>query len=69
MINQLQQKYQLSMLALLGAVAVLGVSPFVVIRYQEGNFLAMLVDMLLIVGLISIVACAYYFKKFELSVR
>jgi diguanylate cyclase (GGDEF)-like protein len=66
MINQLQQKYQLSMLALLGAVAVLGVSPFVVIRYQEGNFIAMLVDVLLIVGLISIVVCAYYFKKIRI---
>ncbi|MFP6849232.1 MAG: GGDEF domain-containing protein [Pseudomonas sp.] len=63
MINQLREKYQLSMLALLGAVAVLGVAPFVVIRYQEGNFIAMLVDMLLIMGLISIVACAYLFKK------
>ncbi|WP_339462224.1 GGDEF domain-containing protein [Pseudomonas sp. EA_105y_Pfl2_R69] len=63
MINQLQEKNQLSMLAVLGAISILGVSPFVLIRYQEANFTAMLIDVLLILGIISIVACAYFFKK------
>jgi hypothetical protein len=37
MINQLQEKYQLSLLLLLGSVAMFGILPFVAIRYAEGN--------------------------------
>ncbi|MGI2172196.1 GGDEF domain-containing protein [Shewanella sp. MF05960] len=66
MINQLQEKYQLSLLLLLSAVAVLGVSPFVVIRYLAGNFTATIIDTILILGIISLVTYAYYSKKIRM---
>jgi hypothetical protein len=63
MINQLQEKYQLSLLLLLSAVAVLGISPFVVIRYLAGNFTAAIIDITLILGIIALVTYAHYVKK------
>ncbi|WP_137223770.1 GGDEF domain-containing protein [Shewanella sp. MEBiC00475] len=66
MINQLQEKYQLSLLLLLSAVAVLGIFPFVVIRYLAGNIVAAIIDMMLILGIISLVAYAYYSKKIRI---
>ncbi|AZG71309.1 GGDEF domain-containing protein [Shewanella livingstonensis] len=63
MINQLQEKYQLSLLLLLSVVAVLGISPFVVIRYLAGNFTAAIIDITLILGIITLVGYAYYAKK------
>lgn len=66
MINQLQEKYQLSLLLLLSCVAVLGVFPFVVIRYFEGNITAAIIDMTLVVGMIALVAYAHYYKKIRL---
>ncbi|MCC5452054.1 GGDEF domain-containing protein [Rheinheimera sp. UJ51] len=60
MINQLQQKYQLSLLLLLGVVAVLGVLPFAVIRYLEGNMIAAVIDITLVLGIIVLVAYAYF---------
>ncbi|WP_445424682.1 hypothetical protein [Alishewanella sp. HL-SH06] len=59
MINQLQQKYQLSLLLLLGVVAVLGVLPFAVIRYLEGNLIAAVIDITLVLGIIMLVVYAY----------
>ncbi|MDC2887995.1 hypothetical protein [Psychrosphaera algicola] len=64
MINQLQEKYQLSLLLLLATVAILGVFPFVIVRYMAGNYTAAIIDMSLIVGMIVFVAFAYYSKKF-----
>ena len=66
MINQLQEKYQLSLLILLCSVAVLGVFPFVIIRYLEGNLIAAFIDLSLILGMISLVAYAYYTKKIRI---
>ncbi|WP_077343200.1 GGDEF domain-containing protein [Pseudocolwellia agarivorans] len=63
MINQLQQKYQLSILFLLGIVAVVGVFPFVCIRFYEGNNLAAFIDLMLVIGIVSLVAYASYSKK------
>jgi diguanylate cyclase (GGDEF)-like protein len=63
MINQLQEKYQLSLLLLLSFVAMLGVFPFVVIRYAAGNFTAAIIDMMLVIGLAALVAYAHYSKK------
>ncbi|BFL85624.1 hypothetical protein LFREDSHE_40740 [Shewanella baltica] len=63
MINQLQEKYQLSLLLLLSSVAVMGVFPFVVIRYLSGNYIAAIIDITLIIGMISFVAYAHYSKK------
>jgi diguanylate cyclase (GGDEF)-like protein len=66
MINQLQEKYQLSLLLLLGVVAVLGISPFVFIRYCESNFSAAILDAALILGIVVLVAFAFYSKKIRL---
>ncbi|MDO6721507.1 GGDEF domain-containing protein [Psychrosphaera sp. 1_MG-2023] len=66
MINQLQEKYQLSLLLLLAAVAILGVFPFVILRYMAGNYTAAIIDMSLIVGMIVFVAFAYYSKKIRI---
>ncbi|WP_351015189.1 GGDEF domain-containing protein [Shewanella sp. AC91-MNA-CIBAN-0169] len=66
MINQLQEKYQLSLLLLLSAVAVLGISPFVVIRYLAGNFTAAIIDITLILGIIALVTYAHYVKKIRI---
>ncbi len=66
MINQLQEKYQQSLLLLLSSVAILGVFPFGVIRYFEGNLTAAIIDMALVVGIIVLVASAYYSKKIRI---
>lgn len=66
MINQLQEKYQLSLLMLLSSVAVLGVFPFVVIRYMSGNVTAAIIDMMIILGFIALVLYAAYSKKIRL---
>jgi len=66
MINQLQEKYQLSLLLLLGSLAVMGVLPFVFIRYLEGNYISAMIDMTLIIGIITIIFFAYYTKKIRL---
>ncbi|WP_342805986.1 GGDEF domain-containing protein [Alteromonas sp. M12] len=66
MINQLQQKYQLSLLLLLATVAILGVFPFAVIRYFEGNVTAAVIDMALVLGMIAFVAYAFYSKKIRM---
>ncbi|MBB1476830.1 GGDEF domain-containing protein [Shewanella sp. SG41-3] len=66
MINQLQQKYQLSLFLLLGTVAIMGVFPFVVIRYLDGNFIAASIDITLILGIVALVAYAYFSKKIRI---
>ncbi len=63
MINQLQEKYQLSLLLLLSSVAILGVFPFGVIRYFEGNLAAAIIDMALVFGIIALVAYSYHSKN------
>ena len=63
MINQLQEKYQLSLLLLLGSLAIAGVFPFVFIRFFEGNMAAALIDVVMITGMASAVAYAHYSKN------
>jgi hypothetical protein len=59
MINQLQEKYQLSLLWLLSAVAIVGIFPFAVIRYFEGNLTAAIIDISLVLGILVLVAYAH----------
>jgi diguanylate cyclase (GGDEF)-like protein len=66
MINQLQEKYQLSILLLLGTVAILGVFPFIIVRYLAGNFTAVIIDTTLIVGISALVAYAYCSKEIRI---
>lgn len=63
MINQLQAKYQLSILSVLGVVSVLGIFPFVVIRYLEGNTAGVIIDLVLMLGIITFVSYARYSNK------
>ena len=63
MINQLQEKYQLSLLLLLSSLAIAGVFPFVFIRFFEGNIAAALIDVALIVGMAGAVAYAHLSKN------
>ena len=63
MLKQLQKKYRLSMLLLLGAVAVLGVLPFAVIRFVQGNLVAAIIDLALVLGIAGLVTYALRTKK------
>lgn len=59
MSNQLQDKYQLSLLLVLGIISALGISPFVAIRFLEGNILAAFIDLALVLGILSLVFYAH----------
>ncbi|QEY58644.1 GGDEF domain-containing protein [Pseudomonas sp. C27(2019)] len=61
--NPLQVKYQLSILSLIGIIAVLGVLPFAVIRYLQGNLLAAIINAALALGIIALVAYAHRSSK------
>ncbi|CAM3662145.1 GGDEF domain-containing protein [Rheinheimera salexigens] len=61
--NQLQEKFRLSVLSLIGVVSVLGITPFVFIRYFQGNTLAAIVDLVLILGIVTLVGYAVRTKK------
>ncbi|WP_417221995.1 GGDEF domain-containing protein [Amphritea sp.] len=66
MINQLQEKYQQSLLLLLSSVASMGIFPFVVMRYLRGDVSGAIIDVLLILGITSLVAYGYFCKKVRL---
>lgn len=63
MINQLQEKYQRSLLLLLSAVAIVGILPFSVIRYLDGNLLVSLIEISLVLGMTVLVTYAHYTKN------
>ena len=52
---------------LLGIVAVLGVLPFVVIRFVQGNVVAAMVDMTLVLGIVGLVAYALRTEKTRIA--
>ncbi|MBQ0741712.1 MAG: GGDEF domain-containing protein [Pseudomonas sp.] len=66
MINLLEEKYQLSLLVLLCFLAVLGVFPFAVIRFLDGDLVAAAIDMTLVLGMISLVAYTYFSRRVRL---
>jgi diguanylate cyclase (GGDEF)-like protein len=61
--NQLQEKHRLSVLTLLGFVSVLGIFPFAVIRFLQGNITAAIIDFVLVLGIITLVGYAMLTKK------
>ena len=67
MIYQAQEKYQLLILTLLGAVASLGVFPFVIKRYLEGNFTVAMIDLGLVLGMASLVGYAHITQKIRVA--
>lgn len=58
--NQLKEQYQLSVLQILATVSVLGITPFIFIRYFEGNTLGAALDLGLVLGIIGFVTYARY---------
>jgi len=62
-INQLNIKFQLSILSVIGAIAVLGVLPFAAIRYLQGSTAVAAVNVALVLGIISLVIYAHRSKK------
>jgi len=58
MSNRLKEHYQLSVLQVLATVSVLGITPFVFIRYLEGNTFGAVLDLTLALGIIALVAYA-----------
>jgi len=67
MLKQLQKKSRLLSLLLLGTVAVLGVLPFAVIRFVQGNVVAAMVDMTLVLGIVGLVAYAFRTEKIRIA--
>lgn len=65
--NQAQEKYQLLILTLLGVVASLGVFPFVIKRYMEGNFTVAMIDLVLILGMVTLVSYAHLTQKIRIA--
>lgn len=61
--NELQEKFRLSVLSLLGVISVLGITPFVFIRYFQGNTLAAIIDLILVLGIVTLVGYAVRTKK------
>lgn len=61
--NKLVENHQLSVLLLLGVVSVLGILPFIVIRYLQENYTAAGIDAALVVGIVVLVSYAILSKK------
>lgn len=59
MFYRLKTDFRLSIITLLGASAILGITPFVVYRFLEGNVLAAVVDVVILTGIVGSVACAW----------
>lgn len=63
MLKQLQKKYRLSILSLLGLVSVLGVLPFSILRFFEKNYTAAIIDLALVLGIGGLVGYAIRTQK------
>ena len=53
MLHRLKNDFRLSIITLLGASAALGITPFAMLRFMQGNTLAGLLDLLIIAGISS----------------
>jgi len=51
MLHRLKNDFRLSIITLLGASAALGITPFAMLRFMQGNTLAGLLDLLIIAGI------------------
>lgn len=59
MLYRLKTDFRLSIITLLGASAVLGITPFAVLRFMQGNVLAGIVDTTILLGITSGVVYAW----------
>lgn len=67
MMNQLQAKHQLSILSVIGVIAILGVLPFSVIRYLEGNLTIAISNLVIALGIITLVVYAHHSSKPQMA--
>ena len=51
MLHRLKNDFRLSIITLLGASAVLGITPFAVLRFLQGNTMAGLLDTVILAGI------------------
>jgi len=59
MLHRLQNDFMLSIITLLGITAILGISPFAVMRFLQGNMLAGIVDLSIVVAIMTGTAYAW----------
>jgi len=59
MLYRLKTDFRLSIITLLGASAILGITPFAVFRFLQGNFVAAVVDVVILAGIVGSVTCAW----------
>ena len=59
MLHRLKTDFRLSIITLLGVSAFLGITPFAVMRYLQGNLLAGLVDTTILLGICSALVYAW----------
>jgi len=59
MLHRLRTDFRLSIITLLGASAILGITPFAAMRFMQGNVLAGLVDSSILLGISGAVAYAW----------
>jgi diguanylate cyclase (GGDEF)-like protein len=59
MLHRLKTDFRLSIITLLGVSAILGIGPFAVMRYLQGNLLAGLVDTTILLGITAVLVYAW----------
>ncbi len=67
MFYRLKTDFRLSIITLLGASAILGITPFAVFRFLQGNLLAAVVDVAILAGIVGSVVCAWVTGRTKFS--
>lgn len=67
MLYRLKTDFRLSIITLLGASAILGITPFAVFRFLQGNLIAGLVDVAILTGIVVSVAWSWVTGRTEYS--
>ncbi|MBW4935231.1 GGDEF domain-containing protein [Marinobacter sp. F4206] len=67
MFYRLKTDFRLSIITLLGASAILGITPFAIFRFVQGNLLAAVVDVTILVGIVASVTHAWLTGRTERS--
>jgi len=57
--ERLRTDFQLSIITMLGASAIFGISPFAVFRFLEENYIAGIADVIILVGIVSLMIYAW----------
>lgn len=60
MLHRLKTDFRLSIITLLGASAILGITPFAAMRFIQGNVLAGVVDSFILLGILGTVGYAWF---------